>query len=97
MASLDLNDSMSVRQAYDIISCPLFADSDKGIDPHVESQYHAQPKGKHGTAMLSVDEFLYLRKQTRGNEFIPWSYDVGHMLKHFSSFKIPAIPLIWPK
>ena len=30
-------------------------------------------KAKRGIVMLSVDKFLYPRKQTRGNEFIPCS------------------------
>ena len=47
--------------------------------------------------MLSVDKFPCLQKQTRGNEFIPCSNNVCQILKCFRSFKIPAIPLIWPK
>ena len=81
----------------DIISYPLFADTDTGIYPHAASQYHARPKAKRGIAMLSVDKFPYPRKQTRGNEFIPCSDNICDILKCFRSFKIPAITLIWPK
>ena len=83
-------------QKRDIISYPLFADADTRIYPHAASQYHARPKAKRGIAMLSVNKFPYLRKQTRGNEFIPCSSNICHILKRFHSFKIPAIPLIWP-
>ena len=76
---------------------PLFADADTGIYPHAASQYHAWPKAKRGIAMISVDKFPYLRKQTRNNKFIPCSNNICHILKRFRSFKIPAIPLIWPK
>ena len=48
----------------DIISYPLFADADTGIYPHAASQYHARSKAKRGIAMLSVDKFPYLRRQT---------------------------------
>ena len=68
-----------------------------GIYPHAASQYHARPKSMRGIAMLSVDKFPYLRKQTRGNEFIPFSNNICDILKRFRSFKIPAITLIWPK
>ena len=44
----------------------------------------------------SVDTLLYPR-QTMGNEFIPRSNDVCHILKCFRIFKSLAIPLIWPK
>ena len=67
-----------------------------GIYQHLASQY-AQPKAKRGIAMLSVDKFPYPPKQTRGNEFIPCSNNICHILKRFRSFKIPAIPLIWHK
>ena len=79
------------------ISYPLFADADTGIYPHAALQYHALPKAKRGIAMLSVDKFPYLRKQTRDNKFIPWSNSICDILKSFRSFKIPAITLIWPK
>ena len=79
----------------DIISYSLFADADTGIYPHAASQYHARPRAKRGIAMLSVDEFPYPRKQTRGNEFIPCSNNICDILKRFRSSKIPAIPLIW--
>ena len=81
---------------WDIISYPLFADADTGIYPHAAWQYHARPKAKRGIAMLGVDKFPYPRKQTRGNEFIPCSSNICDILKHFRSFKIPAITLIWP-
>ena len=81
----------------DIISYPLFADADTGIYPQAASQYHARPKAKRGIAMLSVDKFPYPPKQTRGNEFIPYSNNICDILKRFRSFKIPAITLIWPK
>ena len=81
----------------DIISYPLFADADTGIYPHAASQYHARPKTKRGIAMLSVDKFPYLRKQTRGNEFIPCPNNICDILKRFRSFKILAITLIWPE
>ena len=55
----------------DTISYPLFADADTGIYPHAAPQYHARLKAKRGIVMLSVEKFLYARKQTRGNEFIP--------------------------
>ena len=77
-----------------IISYPLFADPDTGIYPHAASQYHARPKANHGIAMLSVDKFPYLRKQTRGNKFIPCSNGVCHILQRFRIFKIPAIHFI---
>ena len=79
-----------------IISYSLFAD-DMGIYPHGTSQRHARPKAKRGIAMLSVDRFQYLQKQTRGSEFIPCSNDVCHILKRFHSFKIPDISVIWHK
>ena len=82
---------------FDIISYPLFADADMGIYPHAASQYHARPKTKRSIAMLSVDKLPYPRKQTRGNEFIPCSNNICHILKCFHGFKIPGIPLIWPK
>ena len=41
--------------------------ADMGIYPKAASQYHAWPKAKRGTAMLSVNKFLYLLKQTKGN------------------------------
>ena len=70
------------------ISYPLFADADTGIYPHAASQYHARPKeAKRGIAMLSVDKFPYPRKQTRGNEFIPYSNNIRDILKRFRSFK----------
>ena len=47
----------------DIISYPLFASADRGIYPHLASQYHARPKAKRGIAMLSVDKFPYPQKQ----------------------------------
>ena len=65
--------------------------------PHAASQYYVRPKAKRDTAMLSVDKFPYLRKQTRGNEFIPDSNKICDILKCFRSFKIPAITLIWPR
>ena len=44
-------------------------------------QYHARPKAKRGgIAMLDVDKFPYLRMQTKGNELIPCSNDVCHIL-----------------
>ena len=57
----------------------------------------ARPKAKRGIAMLSVDRFQYLQKQTRGGEFISCSNDVCHILKRFHSFKIPDISVIWHK
>ena len=80
-----------------IIDYPMFASAGTGINPHAASQYHARPKAKRGIAMLSVYKFPYPRKQTRGNEFIPCSNNICHILKRFHSFKIPAIPLIWSK
>ena len=80
-----------------IVSCPLFADADTGIYPHAASQYYARPKAKRGIVMIRVDKFPYPRKQTRGNEFIPSSNNICHILKRFHSFKIPAIPWTWPK
>ena len=50
-----------------------------------------------GIAMLSVNKFPYPRKQTSGNELIPCSNDVCHILKRFCGFKIPAIRFIWPE
>ena len=38
-----------------------------------------------------------IRGGIRGNESIPCSNDVWHIVKCFHNFKIPAIPLIWPK
>ena len=92
MAQPDNSDSAALTISY-----PLFADADMGIYPHAASQYHTRRKAKPGIAMLSVDKFPYLRKQTKGNEFIPCSNDVCHILKHFHSFKTPAIPFILPK
>ena len=83
--------SLSCIYIY-IISYPLFADADTGIYPHAASQYHTRPKDKHGIAMLSVDKFQYLRKQTRCNEFIPCSNDVCQILKRFRSFRISDTP-----
>ena len=76
---------------------PLFAGADSGIYPHAAPQHHARPKAKRGIALLSVDKFPYSRKQTRDNEFIPYSNDICHNLKRFHSFKISVIPLICPK
>ena len=64
-----------------IISYPLFADADMRIYPHAVSQCHARLKAKRDIAMLSVDKFPYLWKQTRGNEFIPCPNDICHILK----------------
>ena len=50
-----------------------------------------------GIAVLSVDKFRYLRKQTRGNEFIPCLNYVCHILICLRSFKTPCIPLICHK
>ena len=58
--------------SWGIISYPFLADADAGIYPLAALQYHARPKVKRCIAMLSVDKFPYPRKQTRGNEFIPW-------------------------
>ena len=82
---------MSHYNTFNIISYPLFADAETGIYPHTASQYHAQPKAKRGIAMLSVNKFPYPRKPTRGNEFIPCSNNICHIVKRFRSFKIPAI------
>ena len=81
----------TIPHPSNIISYPLFADADAGINPHAASQYHARPKAKRGIAMLSVDVFRYPRKQTRGNEFIPCLNGVCHVLKRFCIFKILAI------
>ena len=80
-----------------IISYVFFADADTGIYRHAASQYHARRKAKRGIAMLSVDKFPCPRKQTKGDEFIPCSKDVCHILKRFHSFKTPAIHCILPK
>ena len=40
-----------------------------------------QAKAKHDTVMLSMDKFPYPQKQARGNEFIPCSSDVYHILE----------------
>ena len=87
----------SIAKAYYIISYSLFAGADTGIYPHAASQYHARPKAKRGIAMLNVDEFPYPQQQIRGNEFIPCSNNICHILRRFHSFKIPAILQIWPK
>ena len=89
--------AMKMNSHIGIISYSLFADADTGIYPHAASQYHARPKAKRDIAMLSVDKFLYPRKQTGGNEFIPCSNNIYDILNRFRSFKIPAITLIWPK
>ena len=68
-----------------------------GIYPHAASHYHVPPKVKRGIVILSVDQFMYPGKQTKGNEFIPRSNDVCHILKHPHNFKTPAIPFIWSK
>ena len=81
----------------DTISYSLFAVGDTGIYPHAASQYHARPKASRGIAMLSVDKFPHPWKQTAGNEFIPCSNDVCHILKRFRSFKTPATTFIVPK
>ena len=49
------------------IRYPLFASADKGIYPHLASQYHAWPLAARGIVMLSVDKFPIPRQQTRGN------------------------------
>ena len=85
------------HDSWDIIICALFADADTGIYPHAASQYHARTKTKGGIAMLRVDKFPYPVKQTKGNERIPYSNDVCHILKCFRNFKISAIPSIWSK
>ena len=54
------------------ISYPLFADANTGIYLHAAWQYQAWPNAKRGIVMLNVDEFPYPRKQTKGNEFIPY-------------------------
>ena len=59
------------RIVWHVFIYPCFADVDMGIYPHAASQYHARPKANRGIAILSVDKFLYPRKHTRGNEFIP--------------------------
>ena len=79
--------SVSVITDTCIISYPLFADGDTGIYPRASSQYHAQPKAKHGIAMLSVDKFLYPRKQTRGIEFILCSNNICDILKCSAALK----------
>ena len=88
---------MGYTLIWDIIRYPLFAGADTGIYPHAASQCHARPKAKRGIAMLSVDKFPYPRKQTRGNEFIPWPNNICDILKRLRSFEITAITLIWPK
>ena len=55
--------------------------------PHAASQYHIQPNAKCGVVMLSVDEFPFPRKQTKGNVFISCSHDVCYIIKCFRSFK----------
>ena len=70
-----------------IISYPLFADTDTGIYLHGVSQYHARPKAKRSIMMLSVDEFPYSRKKTRGNEFISCSNDGSHILHVSAALK----------
>ena len=82
----------NVEHEVDIVSNPLFTDADTGTYPHAASQYRSRSKAKRGIAMLSVDKFPYPRKQTRGNEFIPFSNNSCHILKRFRSFQIPAIP-----
>ena len=67
--------TVAVVDIYDIISYSFFANVDAGNYPHAASQYHVLPEAKRGIALLSVDKFPYLRKQTRGNEFIPCSKD----------------------
>ena len=39
-----------------------------------------------------MNKFPYSRKQTRGNEFIPRSNHICHILKCFHSFRLPALP-----
>ena len=70
----------------DINSYPLFASMDTGIYPCAALQYHAWPKAKC--------DIPYPRKQRRGNELIPCSNDVAHILKHLHSYKTTAIPFI---
>ena len=76
-----------IFSGYDTISYPFFADADTGIYPHAASQYHARPKAKRGNAMLSVEKFLYPRKQTKGDEFIRCSNDGCHTIKRFRRFE----------
>ena len=52
---------------WDAISYLLFAGGDTWIFTHLASQYHARPKAMRAIAMLSLNEFLYLQKQTKGN------------------------------
>ena len=68
------------------------------IREFIHTQHRNTTRSRKPSAILrSVDKFPYPRKQTRGNEFIPCSNYICHILKRFRSFKIPAIPLIWPK
>ena len=93
---LNTKDSLDISWS-DIINYPLFADADTAIYPQAAAQYHTRLKAKRGIAMLNVDKFLYLRKQTRCNKFIPCSNDFCQILKCFRSFKISDTPFIWPK
>ena len=76
---------LNVWYGCDIISYPLFAEADTGIYPHAASQYHARPKAKRVITMLGVDKFPYPLQQTRGNENIPCSNNICHILKRFRS------------
>ena len=80
-----------------IISYPLFSDADTRIYPHTASQYHARPKAKSRTLLVSVDKFPFPRKETRGSEFFPCSNDVCHIRERFRNFDIPVFSFIWPK
>ena len=75
----------------------LFADVGTGIYRHAASQYHARPRAKRGIAMPSLDKIPYPRKQAKGNDFIPCSNDVCHILKRFRGLNLRANPFLWPK
>ena len=88
---------MGLKRIGILLVTPCLLPRIQELYPHAASPCHVWPKAKHGIAMLSVDKFPYPRKQTRGNEFIPCSNNICDILKHFRSFKIPAITLIWSK
>ena len=69
------------------VNYTLFAGADTRIYTYAASQNHVRPKAKRGIAMLGMDKFPLPQKQTRGNEFIPCSKDVCHILKCFRIFK----------
>ena len=67
------------------------------IREFIHTQHRNTTCGRRPSVVLWCKGWINSRKQTRGNKFIPCWNSICHILKRFLSFKIPAIPLIWPK